>query len=96
MPEAIYLADICEGDYERFRERDATLPATYREWLALQSERFNAMRRRGLNPVRYVIDFEDCAESLRILRAPHSQASRDDYAQTQGLIEEGERRRRLL
>jgi hypothetical protein len=85
MPNPIYLAELNEADYPRFREQDPTLPETYSAWLRSHDERVQILREEGKNPVRYPIRFHAFVERNDLLGiASFDQAARDDYADEQG------------
>lgn len=88
MIEPTYIADLTEGDYPRFREKDPALPATFREWAVATAERVRRRRQTGENLIRHLIRFDAFVERNSLLRIPSfDEATRDDYADEQAAAE---------
>ena len=85
MSQPIYLAELNEPDYPRFREKDPTLPETHGAWLVNAVERVEALRSQGKIPVRYPIRFDAFVKRNDMIGIEaFDQAARDDYADEQG------------
>ena len=84
----VYVAQLHPDDYDRFRERDPSLPALYPQWLKGFTARVDALRRRGVTVIRRPIDFADFAATCAILGVSSlNDAARDDYAASQAAAE---------